>query len=156
MPFKERGRVFQVPFCKFLVDVQARIVHCVLLWALLYHAVLLGDMREALKAKNGKDSLYPESLSHNGEEQVAEKRVLGWRVLLGWIGNISLIWGHVRFLVVLLTCKFRQWPLYNFTIMADCKSAQNIWTSCLLVEPWVVSVTMQYMCLNPFFFYNIH
>ena len=35
--------------------------------------------------------------------------------------------------------------------MADCNSVQNIWTSCFLLDAWVVSETMQHL----FAFYNI-
>ena len=39
--------------------------------------------------------------------------------------------------------------------MAEYNSVQNIWTSCLLVEAWVVYVTLQHLCpdLLPFKIY---
>ena len=40
--------------------------------------------------------------------------------------------------------------------MDDCNSVQNVWTSCFLVEAWVLSVTMQCLCPKLFVFYNIH
>ena len=87
----------------------------------------------------------------------------GWAVgagvvglLWGWIRSISQMWLPVRFLVVPLTCNFRPWPLNNFSIMADCNSVQNIWTSCFFVEAWVVSMTMHHLGPNLFVFYNIH
>ena len=40
--------------------------------------------------------------------------------------------------------------------MDDCNSVENMWTSCLLVEAWVVSVTLYHLCPNLFVYYNIH
>ena len=36
--------------------------------------------------------------------------------------------------------------------MDDCNSVENMWTSCLLVEAWVVSVTLYQLLV----YYNIH
>ena len=130
MPVRQRGGIFRVPFYKIAVAVQAWMVLCVLLWDLLSGA--LRGPQEALRFRHGEHRIT----AHNRSGQVVEPWEMGWWVLSGAAWEASSKCDHLWGL--------RQWPLNNFIIIADSESVQNIWTSCFLVETWVVSFTMQH------------
>ena len=114
LPVRQGGGILWVPFPKFTVAVQAWMVLCVLLWALLLGAVR-GPQGSSEFEAWWAQGYCPQRVGAGC--WAVEAGVVS--PLWGWMGSISHMWAPVRSLLLLLTCSIRGWPLNNFHIIAQ-------------------------------------